>query len=99
MKSLLSKISVFCVIAASVLTAHAMLPVNVSNEFWCTWSYVNPVPSEGVAEIEGDAVLRGSSVASSDLDEITVRGTTWNFSQELLRFNSRPPAGLLLIIR
>lgn len=99
MKSILMKAAVLCVSAASVFTVRAMLPASVSNEFWCTWGYVNPMPYEGAAEIGSEAVVRGYSVCAAGLAEAVVRGATWNFSQELMRFNSRPLRGLMLIVR
>ena len=99
MKSILMKAAVSCVSAVTVLTACAMLPVSVSNEFWCTWAYVNPTPDEGAAVIGAEVAVRGYSACAAGLDDAVVRGATWNFSQELMRFNSRPLKGLMLIVR
>jgi hypothetical protein len=98
-KCFYSKFLGACLIATmSALTTYAMFPASVSNEFWCTWGYVKPTPHEGVAECD-NIVVRGYNAAGDDLADTTLSGSTWNISEALLRFTSRPLKGLMLIVR
>ena len=95
------KMKQFALCAIAVLwwgATYAMLPTSVSNEFWCTWGYVNPTPSEGAAE-SNNIVVRGHNAANDDLADSTLSGSSWNFTEALLRFTSRSLKGLMLIVR
>ena len=77
-----SVVACLCALLAS-MTALA-LDHTVSNDFWCTWNYVNPSPNTAV------------SAAGSIFDTFISNEMESNVIQ---RFSSEKPAGFVLVIR
>lgn len=76
----------FLITAVASLSSYAGLDTTISNDFWCTWNYVNPTPAS-----------EASRVYSSDLDCFSffeVPSPMWG-----RRFSSRPVSGLVIVVK
>ena len=71
-------------IAACAAFSVLALDNTVSNDFWCTWNYVNPSPNTAVSAV-------GSIFDTFISNEME--------SNVLERFSSEKPAGFILVIR
>ena len=83
MQHCLKTLSVGLVAACAAFSALA-LDNTVSNDFWCTWNYVNPSPNTAV------------SAAGSIFDTFIANEMESNVIQ---RFSSEKPSGFILVIR
>ena len=83
MQHCLKTLSVGLVAACAAFSA-AALDHTVSNDFWCTWNYVNPSPNTAVSAV-------GSIFDTFISNEME--------SNVLERFSSEKPAGFILVIR
>ncbi len=83
MQHCLKTLSAGFVAACAVFSASA-LDHTVSNDFWCTWNYVNPSPNTAV------------SAAGSIFDTFISNKKESNVIQ---RFSSEKPAGLIFIVK
>ena len=70
--------------AACAAFSALALDHTVSNDFWCTWNYVNPSPNTAV------------SAAGSIFDTFISNEMESNVIQ---RFSSEKPSGFILVIR
>lgn len=95
----IKQIALLLIFAMFAFETFAMLPTSISNDFWCTWAYVNPNPKEGVSQIIHSANVRGYSVAGKVLENATLCSSTWNFSRAMQYFTSWPQRGLTFIVR
>ena len=71
-------------IAACAAFSASALDNTVSNDFWCTWNYVNPSPNIAV------------SAAGSIFDTFISNEMESNVLQ---RFSSEKPSGFIFVIR
>ena len=83
MQHSLKTLSVGLVAACAAFSALA-LDHTVSNDFWCTWNYVNPSPNTAV------------SAAGSIFDTFISNEMESNVIQ---RFSSEKPSGFIFVIR
>lgn len=92
------------VLAVAVLAAIPLfaLDTTISNEFWCTWNYVNPSPvtSQKAFADPFDSVVVSVGPYAPDVTE-TILGRTWTIHQsEAVRtFNSFAPVGAMLFLK
>ena len=80
------------------ISGDGRLPTSVSNSYWCTWAYVNPVPNVASSQ-SVDVMLKGCTTSSADLYDAVVRGSTWSWSSVLHRFSSFPASWMILYLR
>ena len=73
-----------CLSALFASVTALALDNTVSNDFWCTWNYVNPSPYTAV------------SAAGSIFDTFIANEMESNVIQ---RFSSEKPSGFILVIR
>ena len=98
--------NVRCIVSGLCLCAAAVplfaLDTTLSNEFWCTWGYVNasPVVSSMVFDDSLDSVQLCSGPYAPDVAE-TILGLTWTAHQSIAvqTFNSFPPKGVMLFLK
>ena len=92
------KATIMAVFAACL--AASALDVTVSNEFWCTWGYVNPspatVPANPTADFCSSVHDIGHAEAEADFSSVVfdVLEARPNY-----RFSSFPPVGFKLFFR
>jgi len=92
-------ISCLMIAAAIGWAPHAVaLDTSVSNDFWCTWGYVNPSPNTraAVAETEVDSYV-GSCQKGTAGDVDTRLGN--RVDVVLAKTFSSTPAGVCIIVR
>ena len=97
MKKLLLSLAV-----AGMATGLFALDNTLSNEFWCTYGYVNPAPAsdDGVFTDGFSSVLKASGpYAPSSEETVYAIGWTLHLSEAIQLFNSFPPTGMALFLR
>lgn len=84
--------------ARAEISGDGHLSTSISNSYWCTWAYVNPVPNAAPSQ-SVDVMLSGCTTSSADLDDAVLRGSTWSWSSVLHRFSSLPASWMILYLR
>ena len=78
------------------------LDIAISNDFWCTWGYVNASPASSSMAFDApfDSVQLSLGPYAPGAAE-TILCLTWTLHQSVVlrTFNSFPPKGVLLFLK